>query len=344
MRRCLRLNPPFSLSSYYEMCPFILCSLSFIVCLRHFCLRHLFLHYSLPPPVMAPASRNKSSSLHCDEFVKPTIGLPAKTLPLHGSYLGFCAMATFTTAFLVCSYLVLCSIHNWQPDRDSLTLDVDNIFSTACDLITSNSSFIENVFAIDLRVPREFSFGTAKGVDVVWDFSVGQGGRLLLAWISYKVFMDGLARLMETSPVSYQLYAKMVFETTSLSTTWHCARAVFTRHGWRGRAFLAWFIVATVYVLGFSTLMSAATGYVGSTTAAFLMHDKDFVSTGSSQISNCYNITPAPYPDFLEPAEPPIIGPSILDFNLLKGIIRQQSDMNEFNTNNRMYMTLYNSQ
>ena len=247
-----------------------------------------------------------------DSCIKPTIRLPAKKLPLRRAYLDVVAVAIITIASLFGFYFILRSIHRWLPDRDP-SLDITEALSTACDLITSKSTFIENIFTIDLRVPQQFSFGMAKGVDVLWDFLVGQGGRLLLAWISYKVFMDGLARLMETSLISYQLYANMVFETTSLQTTWHCARAISTGHGWRGRAFLAWFTVATIYVLGFSTLMSAATGYVGSSTASYRMPDNDFVTGGSKSILSCYKIT-LQDPHGFQLSTKLVKGPSIFDF------------------------------
>ena len=86
----------------------------------------------------------------------------------------------------------------------------------SCDLVSTNASAFEQAFRIDLRSSSQLSFATAKFIDVIWDLIIGQGGRLLLAWISYIVFMDGLARLMETSVVSYRLYTSIVFETSSL--------------------------------------------------------------------------------------------------------------------------------
>lgn len=53
------------------------------------------------------------------------------------------------------------------------------------------------------------------------------GGRLVMAWISYTVFMDGLTRLMERSPVSYNLYASLTFSTTTLFTAWYAMKSVF---------------------------------------------------------------------------------------------------------------------
>lgn len=276
-----------------------------------------------------------------DDFVKPIIRLPAKALPVRRNFLAFGTAATIATASLIFFSIILHSIHGWKPYRGPYALSFEDMFSTSCDLVASNSSFVENVFTIDLRSPKQFSFGAAKGIDVLWDFCVGQGGRVLLAWISYKVFMDGLARLMEDSPVSYQLYATMVFETTSLRTTWHCARAVFTGHGWRGKAFLAWFTVATVYVLAFSTLISAATGYVGSSTAGYKMPDKNLVTAESQEISICFDLTRASNAQGLMVSpitgpKSPVIGPSIPWYDSAFHRIGQDLKYQTF-------MTLYNS-
>lgn len=81
-----------------------------------------------------------------------------------------------------------------------------------------------------------------------------------MAWISYKVFMDGLTRITEQSPISYNLYACLTFSTTSLFSTYYALKAVFFSKGWRSKCFLLWFGISTIYVLGFPTLISATAG------------------------------------------------------------------------------------
>ena len=226
------------------------------------------------------------------DVLKPTTLLPARTLPGRRlRYFGFGVAILSATVTLTAFSLILRHIPDWLPSESYLYLGPIATGGTSCDLVYRNDSMVEKAFTINLRSPMHFTFATAKGVDVMWDLFVGQGGRLLLAWISYIVFMDGLTRLLENSSVSYQLYATMVFDTTSLWSTWSTLNAIFTGHGWRGRAFLAWFFLASIYVLGFPAMMSAATGYVSPSTSGFQLPDHTFVSAASREIVHCLNVT-----------------------------------------------------
>ena len=223
-------------------------------------------------------------------FVKSTASLPARVLPGHRHRLHFrLGVAMLITVVTLTTFsLIIRNISKWIPSSEVYNI-LDNT-GMSCDLISGNDTMMEKAFTINLRSPMHLSFAEAKGIDVAWDLFVGQGGRLLLASISYIVFMDGLTRLLETSAVSYQLYATMVFDNCSLQSAWTSLKAIFTGHGWRGRAFLAWFFVASIYVLAFPALMSAATGYLSPSTEGIRMPDQTVVSSTSREIVNCYNI------------------------------------------------------
>jgi hypothetical protein len=202
-----------------------------------------------------------------------------------------------TVISLVVLWVLISQVRRLSPGREyGVPFAVEGIggpvaindTSSSCDLIPSDAGEFEKSFRIDLRGPLQLSFAQAKTIDVVWDFVIGQGGRLLLAWISYIVFMDGLARLMETSHVKYQLFVTIVFETSSVTSTWRALKAVFTGQGWRGRAFFGWFSFATIYVLGFSTLVSAATGYINPSTTHFLMkQDNVWIAADAPEFTHC---------------------------------------------------------
>ena len=250
------------------------------------------------------ASSSPGAFTDDDIYTKPTLRLPPKLLPprRHRDVaLSFITPISITAFFLVALSVLLSQISRLLADIK--THSVGSILFTeavsikrlqtspiSCDLISPTASAFEKAFTIDLRSQLHLSFATAKFIDVVWDLVIGQGGRLLLAWISYVVFMDGLARLMETSAVSYQLYASSVFETTSLITTWYALKAVATGHGWRGRAFFAWFGFATLYVMGYSTLMSAATGYINPSNIRYRMRDDSLVAPDSEKFQHCLRI------------------------------------------------------
>lgn len=279
-------------------------------------------------------NRLSEQSHTSSNFVKPTTRLPARTLPgRRYKYFGF-GIVTLSTAIALTAFsLIIRNIPYWLPLRN-LALTIYDESAISCDLEYGNNSWMEKAFSINLRSSMHFTFATAKGVDVMWDLFVGQGGRLLLAWISYIVFMDGLTRLLETSSVSYRLYATTVFHTTSLESTWSTFKAIFTGHGWRGRAFLAWFFVASIYVLGFPALMSAATGYVSPSTAGLRLPDQTFVSFTSREIVYCFSITNGALIGLMK-NETLIFGPSIQDF-----LSSESEPESSPNSTYPMYMTM----
>ena len=88
--------------------------------------------------------------------------------------------------------------------------------SVSCDLQVRSGSSIKGAFTINTRGATHLTFTQAKAIDVIWQLFVGAGGRFVMAWIAYKGFMDGLTRQLEGTPMSYRLYASMIFDTNSL--------------------------------------------------------------------------------------------------------------------------------
>ncbi|KAK4891031.1 hypothetical protein LTR27_010362 [Elasticomyces elasticus] len=117
-----------------------------------------------------------------------------------------------------------------------------------------------------------FTFSTAKGMDVVWDLVIGRGGQLVLATLTYPVVRRALSFCMEERPVSLELYSAIAFEHGfSLSTL----RALCLSRGCTDRrkpapgvrtgkrrpfVYIALFFLGT-YLLAFPTLVSTMTGY-----------------------------------------------------------------------------------
>lgn len=239
---------------------------------------------------MNDESLSEHGSFEDQPCYKPTSRLPAKLLhSRHGfdTWRMLVSATTIAVIAIIALSILLRHIKGFLPHQDE---QFGQLMSndSSCDLVSPSGSAMENAFKIDLRSPLHLSFGAAKGIDVIWDLVVGQGGRLLLAWVSYIVFMDGLVRLLETSAVPYHLYCSITLNTSSLITTWQSLKIVFTAHGWRAKAFLAWFAIATTYVLGFSTLLSAATGYVSPSTIGYRMADQNFLKQNSEELRSCY--------------------------------------------------------
>ena len=221
---------------------------------------------------------------------KQTSRLPARPISLERSLwpFAFAFMAAFMT-FFTC-LILLKYMANFMPDALDESSPAYNDNTISCDLAHKNGSMLENAFLIDLRSPLELSFMQAKAIDIIWDLFIGQGGRLIMAWVSYHVFMDSLVALMEKASVNYDMYTSIAFSTTSLSALWESLKAIFGLRGARAKAFMVWFSISVAYVLSFPILMGAATGYVNPSIASYNMGDGSFVSAGSIAPISCLQL------------------------------------------------------
>ncbi|GME34466.1 hypothetical protein BKCO1_7600019 [Neofusicoccum parvum] len=123
---------------------------------------------------------------------------------------------------------------------------------------------VRTIFAISLGF-GSFDFAVAKGIDIVFDLIVGRGGQLLLGLVSYPVFAKVLLHSMERRPASYQYFTAMAFETVSVFTMGQIARNLGPqprgKHTLRTILIPIGLLIASLYILAFPTLASAATGY-----------------------------------------------------------------------------------
>ncbi|KAL9024274.1 MAG: hypothetical protein Q9180_007948, partial [Flavoplaca navasiana] len=103
--------------------------------------------------------------------------------------------------------------------------------------------------------------------------------------------MDALLRSMETTPVSYKLYASLVFSSTSLIATWRAFKAIFSTKGWRAKIYLTWCALAMGYILVFPTLIESMTGYVSPSSPGFNLANGQFVTQDSDDLKSCFNVT-----------------------------------------------------
>ncbi|KAL9102162.1 MAG: hypothetical protein Q9163_002662 [Psora crenata] len=241
--------------------------------------------------------------------------LPAKKLPRHniGRPCRSLAVVGLTTTAIIVGLSVLASeVYHLEPATKWTSVS-DTI---SCDLTTGNPSSVQDAFTINLRGGARLTFGEAKVIDLVWQLIVGGGGRLLMGWITYKAFMDGLVRLMEQTAVSYTLHTSLTFSTTSLLSIWHACRSIFTIRGIRGKCFLGWFAISTLYIVGFQSLISATAGYLQPSQAGFQMADGNFVDGNSDLLTSCFNVTSGA---LLNMTNGSIIGgPAVKDFDIVR--------------------------
>ncbi|KAL8932082.1 MAG: hypothetical protein Q9216_006969 [Gyalolechia sp. 2 TL-2023] len=224
-----------------------------------------------------------------DDLVKSTSKLPPKPLPGRPKYRPFIVASSITITTIVTLVALIAMIPGLVPEGD---WDGMELKGTSCDLVdTKNSSRLQSAFQINLRGGAQLNFAEAKLIDLFFDLLVGQGGRFLMAAISYIVFMDALLRSMEITPIPYKLYASLVFSSTSLIATWHSIRAVSTTKGWRAKTYLIWSALAMLYVLIFPTLIETATGYVSPSSAGFNVENGTMITADSNDLISCLNVT-----------------------------------------------------
>lgn len=68
----------------------------------------------------------------------------------------------------------------------------------------------------------EFNYGSAKALDLAWNWIIGRGVQALLMLLAYRVFTDALLRAAEMTPLSFELYAKLSLYTTSIKSCGTC--------------------------------------------------------------------------------------------------------------------------
>ncbi|KIW14939.1 hypothetical protein PV08_07726 [Exophiala spinifera] len=105
------------------------------------------------------------------------------------------------------------------------------------------------------------SFSAAKGLDIVWDIMVGRAGQAILAWATFKVSSQYLDLAMREEPVSYGTFEALAFVPPSLVRTARLAMDLVFYRSWSSRLAILWIICSSLFVLSFSSLASAMSGY-----------------------------------------------------------------------------------
>ena len=243
--------------------------------------------------LLEQSKTGQTSSLESlnNDWTSTSSTLPARTLPLRSTIhiIRSAFWKGLVTVVIVIGLSVLASdIPRFLVSTESADLLSKSI---SCDLQVRSGSSVQGAFIVNMRGATHLTFTQAKAIDVIWQLFVGAGGRFVMAWVAYKVFMDGLTRQLERTPVSYRVYASMTFDTNSLFSVWYALTAVYYSRGWRSKTFLAWFCLSTVYILGFPTLISATAGYLTPSIAGFKMSDNTFLTSDSSILTSCFNVS-----------------------------------------------------
>lgn len=151
---------------------------------------------------------------------------------------------------------------------------IEYLYGGYCDVSLPWSSW-GALFDINFRTGI-MSFASAKGIDIVWDLVVGQGGRVVLAWVAWHVFGEAITRHMEENAISYEVFASVAF-SNDYETLKAILQSFFRKGTWRLRFLLAWILVSIIYLVFFPVVLSASTSYVTVTQHAIRLVDNETV-------------------------------------------------------------------
>ncbi|OCT47638.1 hypothetical protein CLCR_03319 [Cladophialophora carrionii] len=130
----------------------------------------------------------------------------------------------------------------------------------------------------------KMAFSTAKLIDIVWDIVVGRGGQALLAFVTFKVSSQHLALAMAKAPVSYNTFESLAFVPPTLVRTVRLAGDLLTNRGWQARLIMVWIILSSLFVLCFSSLITAMSGYSSNINAVMPNHENESVLWSNFQV------------------------------------------------------------
>jgi hypothetical protein len=100
-----------------------------------------------------------------------------------------------------------------------------------------------------------------------------------MAFVSWRVFADYIATSMVTKPITYLTFRVAFLETSpSLASTYRLARDVLSRRGLDSKFATIFIIWSMLFILGWPTISSAATGYTPTTEPFILTFDHNFVA------------------------------------------------------------------
>ncbi|KAI1379463.1 hypothetical protein F4677DRAFT_333655 [Hypoxylon crocopeplum] len=165
-----------------------------------------------------------------------------------------------------------------QSERD--------IFDPGCADEASNSA--EQFFHLDLTFGN-FTFTQAKLIDITWDTTIGQGGRLLHGYVFFRaVIYPLLVFAMETSSVTYHYYTMLSFSRTSIETLWELLSTLYSKKSYSVIICTISAIYSLAYIIVFPVIWSAATGYINQAHKLYAMPDGEIIQLNSEHLALCW--------------------------------------------------------
>lgn len=231
----------------------------------------------------ASISRSLSATPLSFGDVKPTGTVEDPQLSYKQISLISGVLLLFTAGFAVSCGLI-------QSNTPKLARSYSDVFDAGCvdTLGDSESSKMAQVFELDMTFGK-FIFTQAKVIDVVWDTTIGQGGRLLHGWILYRCVMRRLLiDAMEHHHVTFRYFFTVSWSRASLDSLWAILKDIVYMKGSTTILCTTLLVYALGYTLLFPVLWSAATGYFSLSHRLYAMPDATLVPLNTSDLALCW--------------------------------------------------------
>lgn len=177
----------------------------------------------------------------------------------------------FAVAFIVsvCAYPILLSLGGPLPTDYPEFGPFNTIYSSSaklgspCNSVfnSANSGGLGHVFNVDL-VYGDFSFPGAKLIDIAWDLAFGRGVQIIMMWITYKILAESLVWVMETRPISFNLFVSGTLAPVEIATLGPLSSFALSKTNIHHKCLAVWLSLAILWVIIFPTIMGAMTGYI----------------------------------------------------------------------------------
>ncbi|ETS80267.1 hypothetical protein PFICI_07796 [Pestalotiopsis fici W106-1] len=191
-------------------------------------------------------------------------------------------------AFTLPMVIYICVFYNRQSWKWKAPSPEEYHSYDTCNV--QDGSALERWVAIDITYGN-YGFATVKVIDLAWDTLIAQAGRAFHVYILYQhVARRVLTCFMECSSVTYENYISVIFSRSWLGTLkFFLGR--FSRQN-KIPVSLSIFGLAymIVYTFFFSTVWSAATGYISPSERAYQMPDSTYLPLNSPHLALCWMI------------------------------------------------------
>ena len=132
-----------------------------------------------------------------------------------------------------------------------------------------------STFALDSTYGN-YALGEAQIIDISFNLFAGRGLQVALGVVAYRVLTDILMRIMELTPVTFELFSAITFQPLGISPVWPIVKAFIGLPGWRPKFVMGWTLFSVLFIIAFSPLLDSMTGYVQNTDTMDKLSDGTF--------------------------------------------------------------------